>query len=165
MDFAYIGRGDGKCEMCGQTARARWHTILECQVTKNLWDRLGPTLTKLDSTPTSAWEMGLGLEGLSDRVRLRNRLTFTLRSAILAMRWIAVRNVELATFNIWSAFLTQLKRELVEEYWTAKLNGGVANFVRDSLAGDVLGKLNDDGFLEWGSLLEHVRVGYWDLYK
>ena len=20
-------------------------------------------------------------------------------------------------------------------------------------------------FLEWGTLLEHVRVGYWDLYK
>ena len=82
MDFAYIGRGDGKCEMCGQTARVRWLTVLECQVTRNLWDRLGPTLMRLDSTPSSAWEMGLGLEGLSDRVRLRNRLTFTLRSAI-----------------------------------------------------------------------------------
>ena len=109
--------------------------------------------------------MGLGLVGPSGKVRLRNRLAFTLRSAILAMRWIAVRDVERATFNIWTAFLTQLKKELVEEYWTGKMYGGIANFVSDSLVGDVLGKMGNDGILEWGPLLENVRVGYWDLYK
>ena len=165
MDQAYIGRGDGVCEMCNEGARERWHTILECQVTKSLWDKLSPTLLKLDPTPVSPREMGLGLVGLSDRVRLRNRLAFTLRSAVLAMRWIAVRDVERATFNIWTAFLTQLKRELVEEYWTAKMYGGIANFVRDSFAGEVLGKMGENGVLEWGPLLEHVRVGYWDLYR
>ena len=165
MDQAYIGRGDGICEMCGERARERWHTILECQVTKSLWDKLSPTLLKLDPTPISSREMGLGLVGPSGRVRLRNRLAFTLRSAILAMRWIAVRDVERATFNIWTAFLTQLKKELVEEYWTGKMYGGIANFVRDSLVGDVLGKMGNDGVLEWGPLLENVRVGYWDLYK
>ena len=165
MDYAYTGRGDGNCEMCGVYARERWHTILECRVTRDLWAKLSPTLLKLDSAAVSNWEMGLGLEGLSDRVRLRNRLTFTLRSSILAMRWIAVRNVERAVFNIWTAFLVQLKKELLEEYWTGKLTGDVSTFVRDSLVGAVLGKITDGGVLEWGPLLDQVRVGYWELYR
>ena len=134
-------------------------------MTRDLWAKLSPTLLKLDSAAVSNWEMGLGLEGLSDRVRLRNRLTFTLRSSILAMRWIAVRNVERAVFNIWTAFLVQLKKELLEEYWTGKLTGDVSIFVRDSLVGAVLGKIADGGVLEWGPLLDQVRVGYWELYR
>ena len=67
--------------------------------------------------------------------------------------------------SLWTAFLTQLKKEIVEEYWTGKMYGGIANFVRDSLAGNVLGKLGIGGALEWSPLLQNVRVGYWDLYK
>ena len=43
--------------------------------------------------------------------------------------------------------------------------------LRDSYANggaqlvDVADKVREDGFLEWGSLLEHVRVGYWNLYR
>ena len=108
--------------------------------------------------------MALGLVGQGDRIRLRNRLGYTLRSAVLGMRWIGWRDVGRATDAIWAAFLVQLKRELVGDYWVGRLGGGV-NFARVSLVGGVLGVLGGDGGVEWGALLDRVRVGYWELYR
>ena len=166
MDHAYIARGDGVCEMCGVFARQRWHVVIECQVVRDLWDRLSATLVRLDSRGVTAQEMALGLAGQGDRIRLRNRLGYTLRSAVLGMRWIGWRDVGRATDAIWAAFLVQLKRELVGDYWVGRLGGGGgANFARVSLVGGVLGVLGGDGGVEWGPLLDRVRVGYWELYR
>ena len=165
MDHAYIRRGDGICEMCGVFARQRWHTVIECQVVLDLWDKLSATLVRLDNRAVTVREMALGLIGKGDRIRLRNRLGYTLRSAVLGMRWIGWRNVERAVASIWAAFLVQLKRELVGEYWVGRLGMGPANFGRSALIGGVLGKLRPDGGVEWGPLLAEVRVGYWELYR
>ena len=163
-DHAYIGRGDGMCEMCGVFARQRWHTVIECQVVKDLWDRLSVTLVRLDNRGVTAQEMALGLIGQGDRIRLRNRLGYTLRSAVLAMRWIGVRDVGRAVGNIWGSFLVQLKRELVEGYWVGRLGGGLGPFTREVLVDGVLGSMGGDGVVEWGPLLDGVWVGYWQLY-
>jgi len=165
MDHAYIARGDGICEMCGVFARQRWHTVIECQVVLDLWDRLSATLVSLDNRGVTVREMALGLIGPGDRIRLRNRLGYTLRSTILGMRWIGWRDVERAVGAIWAAFLVQLKRELVGEYWVGRLGKGPANFGRVALIGGVLGELREDGGVEWGPLLRDGRVGYWGLYR
>ena len=52
--------------------------------------------------------MGLGMTGESDRIRLRNRLGYTLRSAVLAMNRVRIREVGRAVGSIWVAFLVQL---------------------------------------------------------
>ena len=108
--------------------------------------------------------LGLGLTGESERIRLRNRLGYTLRSAVLAMRWVRIREVGRAVGNIWAAFLVQLKRELVEDFWVAKFGGVLGAFESGVLAGGVLGKLGEGGGVEWGDLLGDTRVGYWELY-
>ena len=165
MDHAYIARGDGVCEMCGVFARERWHTVIECQVVVDLWERLSATLVRLDNRGVTVREMALGLIGQGDRIRLRNRLGYTLRSAILGMRWIGWRDVGRAVDAIWAAFRVQLKRELVGEYWVGRMGCGGADFSRVSLVGGVLGVLGADGGVEWGPLLDGVRVGYWELYR
>ena len=164
MDHAYIHRGDGICEMCGFFARERWHTIIECDVVINLWERLKPHLEALDSSPITKREMGLGLAGTGDKTNLRNRLAYTLRSAVLAMRWIRIRDKERATNNIWGTFQTQLKRELVEDYWVAKTNGQLGDFSKKVLVAGVLGKLGENGFVQWNDWLRDIRVGYWNLF-
>ena len=164
MDMAYIARGDGVCEMCGVSARERWHTVIECQVVVELWGKLSATLVRLDNRAVTGREMGLGLTGESERIRLRNRLGYTLRSAVLAMRWVRIREVGRAVGNIWAAFLVQLKRELVEDFWVAKFGGVLGAFESGVLAGGVLGRLGEGGGIEWADLLGDTRVGYWELY-
>ena len=164
MDQAYIHRGDGICEMCGVYARERWHTVTECGTVVELWQRLKPQLEALDSRPITKKEMGLGLVGKGEKLALRNRLAFTLRSAVLAMRWIHIRDVQRAADNIWSSFRVQLKRELVEDFWVAKMHGDMALFEKAVLAGGVLGSMGNDGFVCWGEWLRDVKVGYWELF-
>merc|ERR1711873_239488 len=91
--------GDGVCEMCGVSARERWHTVIECQVVVELWGKLSATLVRLDNRAVTGREMGLGLTGESQRIRLRNRLGYTLRSAVLAMRWVRIREVGRAVWD------------------------------------------------------------------
>ena len=123
-------------------------------------------MVRLDNRGVTVREMALGLIGQGDRIRLRNRLGYTLRSAVLGMRWIGWRDVGRAVDAIWAAFLVQLKRELVGDYWVGRLGGGGgANFARVSLVGGVLGVLGGDGGVGWGALLDRVRVGYWELYR
>ena len=99
-----------------------------------------------------------------DEINPRNRLAYTLRSAVLAMRWIRIRDKERATNDIWSTFQTQLKRELVEDYWVAKTNGQLGDFSKKVLVAGVLGKLGENGFVQWNDWLRDIRVGYWNLF-
>ena len=140
--------------------------MIECQVVLDLWDRLSATLVRLDNRGVTVREMALGLIGQGDRIRLRNRLGYTLRSAVLGMRWIGWRDVGRAVDAIWAAFRVQLRRELVGEFWAGRLGGGGGVcFARVSLVGGVLGVLGGGGLVEWGTLLAGVRVGYWELYR
>ena len=164
MDHAYIARGDGCCRMCGIFARERWHIIVECQVVRNLWNRLSATLGQIKEGDISQREMGLGLQGTGDRIRLRNRLGYTLRAAVLRMRARDFGNARTAEGVIWSVFRVRLKRELVEDYWVAKLVGDLGSFRDGVLLGDILGQLGPEEDVEWGGLLGDVGVGYWDLF-
>ena len=164
MDYAYIKRGDGVCEMCGEPARERWHTITLCGTVLQLWERLKPHLEALDKRAITEKEMGLGLSGNGDNVKLRNRLAYTLRSAVLAMRWIHIRDVDRAADNIWSSFLYQLKRELVEDYWVAKTKGDIGYFTRTVLTGGVLGQMDSNNRVQWAAWLRDIKVRYWDLF-
>ena len=64
-----------------------------------------------------------------------------------AMRRIRIWDEERATNNVWS---TQLKRELVEDYWVAKTNEKWGDFEKRVLVGGVLGSLGENGFVQIG---------------
>ena len=164
MDHAYIARGDGCCRMCGVFARERWHIVVECQVVRNLWDRLSATLGQIKEGSVSRREMGLGLQGDGVRVRLRNRLGFTLRAVVLSLRAGDYGSARTAEGVIWSVFRVRLKRELVEDYWVAKMGGELDGFRERVFPGGILGHLGPEGDVEWAGLLGDVGVGYWDLF-
>ena len=163
MDYAYIARGDGLCPMCGEWARTRWHIVVECEVTKQVWGKLSATLERLVDGGVNGGEMVFGKAGQERGVKLRNRLGFTLRSAVHSLRGVRCGGVEESVDRVWSLFLSRLKKELVEEWYVAKLEGSVALFERDVLCGGVLGGL-EDGVVVWAGLMEGVGYHYWQLF-
>jgi hypothetical protein len=139
--------------------------VIGCEVVDGLWGRLDATLVRLDGRMVTMRERVLGLKGQGDAVRLRNRLGFTLRSAVLRARGAEFINSERAEGLIWAAFLFRLKRELVQGVWLAKSGGDMGRFSREVLVGGVLGGLGGDGEVEWEDLVGKVRVPYWELYQ
>ena len=163
MDYAYIARGDGSCPMCGERARERWHVVVDCEVVRRLWLRLGGVVERWGGAAVERREMALGRVGRDPGTAVRNRLGFTLRSAIQSMRGVRVGGVEETVDNIWSLFLRRLRRELVEEWYVASLVGGVAQFEARVLVDGVLGEMRD-GAVVWGAVFAGVAYGYWDLF-
>ena len=163
MDYAYIARGDGLCRMCGQRARERWHVVVDCEVVRRLWVRLGGVVERWGGAVVERREMALGRGGRDPGTVLRNRLGFALRSSVHSMRALRVGGVEETVDNIWSLFLRRLKRELVEEWYVAELVGDVARFEARVLVDGVLGEMRG-GVVVWGAIFAGVGYGYWDLF-
>ena len=109
-------------------------------------------------------EMALGRGGRDPGTAVRNRLGFTLRSAVQSMRGVRVGGVEETVDNIWSVFLRRLRSELVEGWYVATLVGGVAQFEARVLVDGVLGGVRD-GAVVWGALFAGVGYRYWDLFR
>ena len=164
MDYAYIARGDGTCSLCGQWARRRWHVVTECAIVKELWRKLGVEIETLGGERTvEVVEMALGREGRDRGTVLRNRLGFTLRSAVMSLRAVRAGGFGETVDRIWSHFLHSLKKELVEEWYTARLEGSVALFESRVLVAGLLGRL-EGGTIIWCGLAEGVGYRYWDLF-
>ena len=163
MDYAYIARGDGGCRMCGQRARERWHVVVDCEVVRRLWVRLGGVVERWGGAVVERCEMALGRGGRDPGTVLRNRLGFALRSSVHSMRAVRVGGIEETVDNIWSLFLRRLRRELVEEWYVAELVGDVARFEARVLVDGVLGEMRG-GVVVWGALFAGVGYGYWDLF-
>ena len=149
--------------LCGQWARRRWHVVVECEVVVRLWRRLGGVVEVWGGGEVDRAEMALGCEGRGPGVGLRNRLGFTLRSAIMGMRGVRVGDVEETVDRLWSLFLRRLRKELVEEWYVARLEGSVGVFERQVCVGGVLAEVRD-GEVEWGALFGGVGYRYWDLF-
>ena len=156
MDHAYTGRGDGHCLLCGEWARRRWHVIIECQIVKLLWQRLGHMVEPLGLTNTiEQREMAFGLTGNDKKTKLRNRLGFTLRSTVMSMRGIRSGDVDATVDRLWSIYLRYLKKELVEQWFCEMFNGSILLFEARTLVAGLLDPLNE-GSVEWSAILDGV---------
>ena len=65
--------------------------------------------------------------------------------------------------RIWGLFFHRLKKDVVEDWYVAKLRGDLAEFERRVLVGGLLGVV-DDGGVRWAGILEEVGYRYWDLF-
>ena len=148
--------------MCGQVARERWHVVVGCEVVVELWRRLEEVVEGWGG-PVGRAEMALGMGGTGPGTDIRNRMGFTLRSAVQSMRGVRVGGVDETADRIWSLFLRRLKKELVEGWYVAKLEGSVTLFASRVLVGGVLGVLQD-GAVVWGPIFDGVGYRYWDLF-
>ena len=165
MDHAYIDRGDGNCCLCQQYARRRWHVVIECDVVKRLWNKLLGMVAPLGGTNVlQPQEMAFGLDGTDNETKLRNKLSFNLRSTIMSMRGISVGGVEATVDHLWSIFLRRLKKELIEDWYVAKLEGNVTLFESRTLVAGLLGRLVN-GCVEWSAELSEVTYDYFNLFN
>ena len=129
--------------------------VTECAIVKELWRKLGVELEALGGERTvEVVEMALGREGRDRGTVLRNRLGFTLRSAVMSLRAVRAGGFGETVDRIWSHFLHSLKKELVEEWYTARLEGSVALFESRVLVAGLLGRL-EGGTVIWCGLAEH----------
>ena len=123
--------------------------VVECEVVRELWRKFGESVEVLGGgVVVELGEMAMGREGGDRGTALRNRLGFTLRSAVMSLRAVRVGGVEETVGRIWSLFLRRLKKELVEEWCVARLEGDVAVFESRVLMGGFLGHLAD-GAVVW----------------
>ena len=166
MDYAYIARGDGCCCFCGEWARRRWHVVVECEVVVRLWSRLGEMVEVLGGgAVVEVAEMALGMGGREPGTVLRNRLGYTLRSAVMSARCGVRRggvgeNVD----RLWSQFLRRLRKELVEEWYVARLEGSVVSFAARTLVAGLLGRM-EEGEVVWSAVFDGIGYQYWDLFQ
>ena len=125
--------------------------MVDCEVVRRLWLRLGGVVERWGGAVVERREMALGRVGRDPGTVLRNRLGFSLRSAVHSMRGVRVGGVGQTVDNIWSLFLRRLRKELVEEWYVASLVGGVAQFEARVLVDGVLGEMRD-GAVVWGAV-------------
>ena len=164
MDHAYILRGDGLCSLCSQCARNRWHIITECDVVIKLWEKFAQNISALAGSLTvQKHEMAFGLPDKDRATVLRTRLGFTLRATIMSLRGIRTGDINQTVDHLWSVFLRRLKKELVEEYYTAKLEGNLILFEKRTLVNDFLGHITDSE-LQWSDFISEVQYDYWNLF-
>ena len=153
------------CCLCRARAETRHHLLLECPTVGALWDRLSvAALIPLVNEPVDQWEMCLAKAAPSAVWKLRNRLGFTLRSAIHSMRFVQFENGDIAQNSIWNSFLHRLKNDMMEDYYTAKLGGTLALFEARILIGGVLGRMDGEK-VRWAGILYGVAHEYWSLYS
>ena len=164
MDYAYIARGDGNCCLCRQWARERWHIVVECEIVKELWQKLGLMVEPLCGNITiDSKEMAFGVTGSDKKTKLRNRLGFTLRSTIMTMRGLKLGDNETTIDQLWKIFLQNLKKNLIEEWYVAKLEGSVILFEAHTLVGGLLGQLTE-GEVAWSPIFDEIRFHYYNIY-
>ena len=108
-------------------------------------------------------EMALGVGGTGPGVLVRNILGFTLRLVVHRMRGLRVGGIEVTVDRLWSLFLGCLKKELVEEWYVARLGGSLARFASRVLVGGVLGTLAGSVVM-WSPVFDRVGYRYWDLF-
>ena len=165
MDHAYILRGDGLCRLCGIFARFRWHVVIECETVQKLWKKLLDMVAPLGGTTVlQPIEMAFGLDANDEKTKLRNRMSFILRSVVMTMRAIRVGGVEETVDRLWSIFLRRLKTEVVEEWYLAKLEGSLTLFESRTLVAGLLGRLVN-GCVEWNAELSEVTYDYFNLFN
>ena len=82
----------------------------------------------------------------------------------MTMRGITLGGFDVTVDRLWSTFLQRLKKELIEEFFTAKLEGDVTLFESRNLVDGLLGRL-DDGCLVWSVHLEPATYNYFELYN
>ena len=81
----------------------------------------------------------------------------------MGMRGVRLGGVEVTVDRLWSLFLRRLRKELVEEWYVARLEGSVGSFEKRVGVGGVLAEVRE-GEVTWSALFDGVRYRYWDLF-
>ena len=129
-----------------------------------LWDKLAQTIGTLAGGLTvERHEMAFGLAEKDRASMLRTRLGFSLRATVMSLRATRIGNTNQTVDHLWSVFLRRLKKELVEEYYTAKLEGNLILFEKRTLVDGFLGQITDNG-IQWSNFIRDVHYDYWNLF-
>ena len=135
------------CFLCGKIQISQRHIIISCEVTERLWNQISTLLQDLLSINIEEEEMCFGLKSQRTVLKLRNYISFTLRSTIHSHRNDDIKNATRAEELILKAFKHNLKNDLKIKFATAYTTGGITDFEESYLIKNILGKIVSGRFI------------------
>ena len=121
-----------KCPFCNKIPQSEFHITIECTALEPLWTEIEPHLQRLQTIKLTAEEKVFGLHGISDKIRLRNWITFLLRQCIVEQERIAYHGKQ-GENNILEIKLNlnqTIKTELWNKYNIYKHLGRLPSFIK-----------------------------------
>jgi hypothetical protein len=131
---------NGKCNICDDYQNDQFHLIKDCETTLDLWEDIELILIPLVPVVISTKERCFGLEGKSLNFKLRNYISFSLRSAIHTCKNYPFPNKQIAKSKILDTLKSELKTDLKIKFERAMESGKTSLFVTKFLIKDILGK-------------------------
>jgi hypothetical protein len=150
----HLPQADGRCLLCGEVQQDQFHMIIHCRVTNDLWDTLFPLLYDLFPVGISEREFCFGLGGKRTVVRLRDYVTFSLRSTIHSHRNLNLGGQIRSKEIILKRFKENVRRDLRIKHETAIVANKIDQFMDTYLLKNALGKIVDGRILFSAYLME-----------
>lgn len=141
-----FGYGDGICKLCGQAEEGVHHIVINCVVLERSLINFYPYLIRLNESNICKDEIAFGLAGISteeltNKDKLRNLITFVIRSVCFKNRYIDFRGVENAVMALNSKIKFKL-RQILKDYWIYyKHNEAIHTFKEKYLIDSILGSI------------------------
>ena len=141
--------GDGKCKLCGEIEEGSHHIILECSVMKACLNDHQNILSRLHNEMVAKDEMAFGLIGnpigrISDKMKLRNFLTFIIRHVVFKNRYIDFGGILIAHTTLKTKIIAKIKKELLDKWIAYRNKAAVEGFKDKYLIENILGHIDND---------------------
>ena len=146
-----FGYGDGKCKLCGEFEEGSYHIAINCVVLERLLYNFITPLRNLNGTNISKDEMAFGMAGvllepLGQNEKLRNLVTFTIRTIVFKNRYKDFGGLENAIIVLNSKIKCKM-RQIFHDYWIYyKHKGEIQAFQNKYLIYGIFGSI-DNGAL------------------
>ena len=137
-----LGYGDGKCKLCGEFEEGSHHIAINCVVLERSLNNFIIPLRNLNENNLGKDEMAFGLAGvmvepLNQKDKLRNLVTFTIRTVIFKNRYKDFGGRENAIVALGSMIKYKM-RQIFQDYWIYYRHKGELQAFKDKYLIDEL---------------------------
>jgi len=143
-----LSYGEGKCKLCGEMEEGSQHVVITCEVLWGCLNSFVDTLRIFRNTDLSNDEIAFGLAGadvqeLDQRDRLRNLITFIIRTTVFRNRHKEYGSKENAIHVLKAKICYKIRQVLMDMFIIYKYKFSVNDFVDKFLIDDILGKIEN----------------------
>jgi hypothetical protein len=130
-----LGYGDGKCKLCGEVEEGSYHIAINCIVLERSLNNFIIPLRNLNGNNLCKDEIAFGLAGaileqLNQKEKLRNLVTFVIRTVVFKNRYKDFGGVENAVVAITSKVKFKM-RQIFHDFWVYYRHKGEIQAYKD----------------------------------
>ena len=144
-----LNYGEGKCKLCGQEEEGPQHIVVSCRVLEDCINNFSPLLRECNEIRVGKDELAFGLAGanithnLGVKDKLRNLLTFTIRTVVFRNRHIDFGNEINAKTALINKINFKIKQIINEKYIVYKHKFSVQAFKEKYLVDNIIGSIEN----------------------